>query len=96
MATIHPLYEVDPALVVDLLDLAFEPERKRRTAYKVREGTECLAALSFAALDEGGHLCGTIQCWPVALTDRVRPSGEKTMFLEVGRTSTLSREVQKP
>jgi hypothetical protein len=72
LATIHPLSEVDPALVEDFRGLAFEPERKRHTAYKVREGTECLAALSFAALDEGGHLCGTIQCWPVALTDPVK------------------------
>jgi len=68
-ATLIPLDNVDPALVEQLLDRAFEPERRQRTAYKVREGTEWLPALSFAALDAEDRLAGTIQCWPVALTD---------------------------
>ncbi|MBT0669648.1 N-acetyltransferase [Novosphingobium profundi] len=68
-ATIIPLDNVDPALVEALLDRAFEPERHKRTAYKVREGMEWLPALSFAAMDENDMLVGTIQCWPVALTD---------------------------
>lgn len=69
MSTIIPLADVDPVLVEALLDTAFEPERKQRTAYKVREGTEWLETLSFAALDDNEMLAGTIQCWPVALTD---------------------------
>lgn len=69
MATIIPLDQVDPALIEELLDAAFEPERHKRTAYKVREGTEWLSALSYAALDDDEYLAGTIQCWPVALTD---------------------------
>ncbi|MEQ1497005.1 MAG: GNAT family N-acetyltransferase, partial [Novosphingobium sp.] len=67
-ATLIPLDNVDPALVEALLDRAFEPERRTRTAYKVREGSEWLSALSFAAIDSAEHLVGTIQCWPVALT----------------------------
>lgn len=86
MATIHPLSDVDPALVEDLLDLAFEPERRRRTAYKVREGTEWLPTLSFAALDDEGHLCGTIQCWPVALTDE---AGRRHPMIMVGPVAVL-------
>jgi predicted N-acetyltransferase YhbS len=74
MATIIPLANVDPALIEELLDRAFEPERQRRTAYGVRKGMEWLPALSFAALDDEDMLAGTIQCWPVALTDsRGRP-----------------------
>lgn len=65
---IIPLDSVDPALVEELLDAAFEPERHLRTAYKLREGADFLGALSFAALDENELLVGTIQCWPVALT----------------------------
>ncbi|QDK32327.1 MULTISPECIES: GNAT family N-acetyltransferase [Sphingomonadaceae] len=68
-ATLIPLDNVDPALVEALLDRAFEPERHTRTAYKVREGTEWLPGLSFAALDSAEMLVGSIQCWPVALTD---------------------------
>ena len=66
MANIVPLDSIDSALIEALLDRAFEPGRQKRTAYKVREGTEWLPALSFAALDESDHLAGTIQCWPVA------------------------------
>ena len=67
--TLIPLDNVDPALVEALLDRAFEPGRHQRTAYKVREGMDWLPALSFAAIDGEEHLVGTIQCWPVALTD---------------------------
>ena len=68
-ATIIPLDNVDPALVETLLDSAFEPGRHKRTAYKVREGTDWLPGLSFAALDGDEMLVGSIQCWPVALID---------------------------
>ena len=67
--TLIPLDNVDPALVEKLLDRAFGPERHLRTAYKLREGMDWLPALSFAALGSGDQLIGTIQCWPVALTD---------------------------
>jgi len=69
LSKIIPLADVDPALVEQLLDAAFEPTRHQRTAYKVREGMEPLGNLSFAALDDEDMLAGTIQCWPVALTD---------------------------
>jgi predicted N-acetyltransferase YhbS len=69
MPHIVPLSAIDPKLVEDLLDLAFEPERRTRTAYRIREGTEWLPALSFAALDDEEYLVATIQLWPVALTD---------------------------
>jgi predicted N-acetyltransferase YhbS len=79
--TLVPLEAVDPAMVEDLLDLAFGPDRHRRTAYAIREGTEWLPALSFAALDEDEHLAGTIQAWPVALTD---PKGRAHPLIMVG------------
>ena len=79
--TLIPLDNVDPALVEALLDRAFEPERHTRTAYKVREGTDWLPGLSFAAIDNEEHLVGTIQCWPVALTD---PSGRRHPLIMVG------------
>jgi predicted N-acetyltransferase YhbS len=69
LSKIIPLADVDPDLVEAVLDTAFEPERRQRTAYKVREGTAWLPGLSFAALDDDELLAGTIQCWPVALTD---------------------------
>jgi predicted N-acetyltransferase YhbS len=85
-AKIIPLDAVDPVLIEDLLDRAFEPERKQRTAYKIRVGTDWLSGLSFAALDENDLLAGTIQCWPVALTD---PDGRVHPMIMVGPVAVL-------
>ena len=84
--TLIPLDNVDPALVEALLDRAFEPERHTRTAYKVREGMDWLPGLSFAALDEAEHLVGTIQCWPVALTDA---EGRRHPMIMVGPVAVV-------
>jgi predicted N-acetyltransferase YhbS len=84
-----PLDNVDPALVEQLLDRAFEPERRTRTAYKLRKGMDWLPALSFAALDSTDQLVGTIQCWPVALTD---PAGRAHPIIMVGPVAVLPEE----
>lgn len=86
VAQILPLDAVDPALVEALLDRAFEPDRRQRTAYKVREGMDWLPGLSFAALDANDHLVGSIQCWPVALTD---PDGRAHPLIMVGPVAVL-------
>jgi len=69
-ATLIPLSAVEPAMIEQLLDRAFGPDRHARTAYRIRAGMEWLDAFSFAALDEDEMLVGTIQCWPVALIDK--------------------------
>jgi predicted N-acetyltransferase YhbS len=84
--TLIPLDDIDPALVEHVLDRAFGPDRHARTAYRVREGTDWLPALSFAALDDDSHLVGTIQCWPVALTD---PAGRAHPLIMVGPVAVL-------
>lgn len=81
MPTLVPLSAVDPQHVEDLLDAAFEPERKQRTSYLIRQGTEPLPALSFAALDDDDWLVGAIQISPAALTD---PHGRAHPLLMVG------------
>jgi predicted N-acetyltransferase YhbS len=50
-----------------LLDARFGPARRKRTAYRLREGMAALPALSFIARD-GNDLVGSIQCWPIALS----------------------------
>ena len=84
--TLIPLDAVDPALVEALLDRAFDKQRRTRTAYKVREGTEWLPGLSFAAIDGEQQLVGTIQCWPVALTD---PEARRHPMIMVGPVAVL-------
>jgi predicted N-acetyltransferase YhbS len=68
-ATLIPLSHADGAEVERELDAAFGADRRERTSYKIRAGTECLEALCFAALDAAGELVGTLQAFPVALTD---------------------------
>ena len=84
--TLIPLEAVDPAMVEELLDVVFGPERHSRTAYAIREGTDWLPALSFAALDEEERLAGTIQAWPVALTDA---QGRRHPLIMVGPVAIL-------
>lgn len=60
------LAQVDPQAVEHLLDRAFGPDRRARTAYKVRRNARPIPHLSFAASNEG-ELVGTVQCWPVRL-----------------------------
>ncbi|TIX51814.1 GNAT family N-acetyltransferase [Alteraurantiacibacter aquimixticola] len=85
-ATLIPLEGVDPAMIEQLLDRAFGPERRQRTAYMLREGVDWLPALSFAALDADEMLVGTIQAWPVALTD---PQGRPHPLIMVGPVAVL-------
>ena len=72
-ATLIPLEAVDPAMIEEVLDRAFGPDRHARTAYRIREGMPWLPGLSFAALDENDLLVGTIQCWPIALQTKQGP-----------------------
>ena len=88
-ATLIPLDSIDPALVEEVLDAAFGADRHGRTAYAIREGVDWLPALSFAAIDEAEHIVGTIQCWPVALTD---PQGRPHPLIMVGPVAVLPAE----
>jgi len=82
LTNIIPLVEIDPALVEDLLEAAVGPDRKQRTAYKIRENMDMLEGLSLAAVDaEEDELIGSIQCWPTALTDE---DGKKHPMIMVG------------
>lgn len=92
MPTIVPLASVDAALIEELLDRAFGPDRHARTAYRMREGMDWLPALSFAALDDDDYLVGTIQLWPVALTD---PDGRAHPMLMVGPVAVLPQRQQE-
>jgi predicted N-acetyltransferase YhbS len=85
-ATLIPLTEADPAMIEALLDRAFGEDRHTRTAYKVRKGTDWLPALSFAVVDEKQMLVGSIQVWPVALTD---PQGRRHPMLMVGPVAVV-------
>lgn len=66
LVEIIPLSAVESAEVECLLDLAFDVQRRRRTAYLLREGTAVIPGLSFAVVN-GQVIVGSVQAWPVAL-----------------------------
>ena len=67
-------------------DAAFGEERHARTAYRIRAGMDWLEGASFAALDDEDYLAGTIQLWPVALTD---PKGRAHPMIMVGPVAVM-------
>lgn len=83
-AQLTPLAEAQPDAVERLLDAAFGADRRRRTAYRLREGAIAIPELSFAAWNEGG-LVGTLQSWPVAL----RGEGRATPLTMVGPVAVV-------
>lgn len=86
MPSLVPLSAIEPHLVEELLDAAFEPERRLRTSYRIREGAAWLPALSFAALDDDDWLVGSIQLWPAALAGQ---DGREHPLLMVGPVAVL-------
>lgn len=58
-----------PDMAIELLlDAAFGTDRHGRTAYHIRHGMPWLPGLSFAAIDDHDAFVGSLQSWPVALT----------------------------
>lgn len=86
LASLIPLDQVPAEMVEQVLDRAFGPDREKRTAYKVREGMDWLPALSFAAIDADDLLVGTIQAFPVALTD---PDGRAHPLIMIGPVAVV-------
>jgi predicted N-acetyltransferase YhbS len=66
MGELVPLSGCDPQQIELLLDAAFGADRHARTAYKLRQGSQPISALSFAIVDNG-LLLATVQCWPVQI-----------------------------
>lgn len=54
-----------------LLDTSFGPGRLARTAERLRENNQALAAYAHAARTGAGDLVGTISYWPIAIGDNV-------------------------
>lgn len=73
--TSHTLQPVTRALssdrsdIEELLDSSFGLDRHARTTYRLREGNARLDDLSFVLRRDDGHLCGSIEFWPIEITD---------------------------
>ena len=81
MSDIIPLDTVASDAIEALLDAAFGPDRHGRTAYRIREGMAIIPALSVAIAGRGDALIGTLQSWPVALT---QADGQQIPLIMIG------------
>ncbi len=63
---LFPLAQADRQALETLLDAVFGADRHNRTAYRLRDDSDEIAALSFGLAD-GHMLVASIQCWPVEL-----------------------------
>jgi predicted N-acetyltransferase YhbS len=60
----------DGPIVERLLDLCFEPQRRLRPTYRLRDGFTPVDGLSFVALDNGWPI-GTLRFWPIMIGDAI-------------------------
>jgi len=63
---IRPERAEDAPLVAFLNEISFGPGRYAKSAYRLREGVDPVAGLSFVAV-AGRELLGSIRFWPVAI-----------------------------
>jgi predicted N-acetyltransferase YhbS len=64
--TIRPERPEDAPLVEALNARAFGPGRYAKSAYRLREGVDPVASLSFVAVQES-RLCGSVRFWPIVV-----------------------------
>jgi predicted N-acetyltransferase YhbS len=64
---IRPEQAEDGPLVELLNAVSFGPGRFAKSAYRLREGVDPVAGLSFVAVGGNGALLGSIRFWPVAI-----------------------------
>jgi predicted N-acetyltransferase YhbS len=64
MIAIQPEAAADAVAIEDLLDRAFEPDRRTRPSYRLRAGQAPLGALCFVAR-KGERVVGTIRFWSI-------------------------------
>ncbi|HEX7874822.1 MAG TPA: GNAT family N-acetyltransferase [Sphingobium sp.] len=84
---LDPLAQQSAEAIDGLLDAAFGPDRRGRTAYAIRRGMAWLTDLSFAAIDtESGRMVGLLQSWPVALHG---PDGAQAPLVMVGPVAVM-------
>lgn len=62
---IYPQTSQDDQAVENLLDAAFGIDRRVKTSYRLREGEQPLAGLSFVARDENNSLIGSLSFWRI-------------------------------
>ncbi len=71
MIVIEPETVADAAAIEALLDQSFGHDRRRKTAYRLRDGVADLRALAFVARQDG-RLVGTIRFWLIEVKNQAQ------------------------
>jgi predicted N-acetyltransferase YhbS len=64
---LSPFLNTDHDAVEHLLDLSFGPQRRTKTSYRLREGSEAAVGLSYVIRDGELGVVGAISYWPLAV-----------------------------
>lgn len=64
---LHDATAADQPAIEHLLDLSFGIDRRTKTSYRLREGSEAVAGLSLVIHDQAVGLAGCISFWPLAI-----------------------------
>jgi predicted N-acetyltransferase YhbS len=67
MNTLSPTLPSDHDAIEHLLDMAFGPNRRTKSSYRLREGSEPVPGLSMVARDPEIGVIATISFWPLAV-----------------------------
>ncbi|WP_417450733.1 GNAT family N-acetyltransferase [Kordiimonas sp.] len=70
----------DKAQIEALLDVAFGPDRFKKSSYALRENVDPVARLSRVARADG-RIVGTVRFWPVLVRDLIRGSDMHALLL---------------
>lgn len=62
-----PASPSDQDAIEHLLDLSFGPQRRTKTSYRLREGSEAVSGLSLAVREPELGIVGAISYWPLAI-----------------------------
>ena len=65
--TIVPERPADAALLDPLLDRTVGFDRQEKTVYRLRDGVQPVAGLSFSAITSDGELLASLRFWPVCI-----------------------------
>jgi len=72
--TVQDVAAADQQAIEHLLDLSFGIDRRTKTSYRLREGSQAVDGLSLVIRDDGVGIAGAISFWPLAIGEAGTPA----------------------
>jgi predicted N-acetyltransferase YhbS len=87
--TLSEAVHADLPAIEHLLDLCFGPQRRTKTSYRLREGSQAVDGLSQVVRDEVVGIAGAISYWPLAIGARGRFCWVHWPYIRFGKMLVL-------